>query len=539
MIIPRSKRRHLLGILLAVCLATYVGSQAFGRAFSSPEEALEEPSEDLAEDLADPVKERAFFPTVAFSMKNVIGSLALLVLVVRARDFSFVPALVGTDMTSSLLIVLASAVIYWYEKMIGKLLPLIGLAKLPSILGAMLSLFAILRIVEKVSGRATGEKLADKLAPGVNFLGKWMGLFLAPPLAGLDRAVGKLPPFGIGVWLNTVILLGIGWATTCFVSAKAAHFFAPHTGCHRKQAEKPAAAVAAAPSRTSVAKAISPEEALRRVWVLVAAVGYVGVAMAPDNLTKPFGMLCELGTTVSAFMLAKLLPPSVQSVFHPLVVCAFMANMSSRYVGPSAPFLDAGRGIGDILVGWLPAAVTGLGVRMFLTTKLWFDRTADLQCVLLACGTSALFSLAFMMLLGAHPLSPLGVPAQLALPLLNRSVMSALGIEGAKAIGPECDPGLAVASILITGCIGASMTKTLFSKVNVNKDAKMSQAGPLVRGISMGCSAHSIGTAALIGDGDTDAAAISGVAMCLVGTAHTVLIQMPGMVPFIRMLVGI
>mmetsp|Transcript_45329 Transcript_45329/g.81962 ORF Transcript_45329/g.81962 Transcript_45329/m.81962 type:complete len:138 (-) Transcript_45329:172-585(-) len=129
-------------------------------------------------------------------------------------------------------------------------------------------------------------------------------------------------------------------------------------------------------------------------------------------------------------------------------------------------------------------------------------------------------------------MSPLSVPPPLSLPLLHRSVMSALGIEGSQAIGPECDPKLAVASILITGCIGASLGNSLLQMF----PQIFQGSNPLVRGVAMGCSAHSIGTAGLISEQDTEAAAISGAAMCLAGTVHTLILQIPVVVPAIRSL---
>jgi len=165
---------------------------------------------------------------------------------------------------------------------------------------------------------------------------------------------------------------------------------------------------------------------------------------------------------------------------------------------------------------------------MYNTTNLWLDNPDDFKCVLATCTVSGLMSLGGTALLGSA--SPLSVPAPLSLPLLHRSVMSALGIEGSKAVGPECDPKLAVASILITGCIGASLGKSLLELCPKVFDT----SSPLVRGLSMGCSAHSIGTAGLISMGDTEAAAISGASMCLAGTVHTILLSLPGVVPTIR-----
>ena len=139
-----------------------------------------------------------------------------------------------------------------------------------------------------------------------------------------------------------------------------------------------------------------------------------------------------------------------------------------------------------------------------------------------------------------------------------------------EAIGPECDPKLAVASILITGSkplrcpqcnplrlqtkmhrcfsgkriagsvssnlqvvLPASFFRRQMKATTSQKSASDERSSPLVRGVAMGCSAHSIGTAGLISLGDrvrsqcglserfvarplledTDAAAISGASM--------------------------
>jgi putative effector of murein hydrolase len=241
-------------------------------------------------------------------------------------------------------------------------------------------------------------------------------------------------------------------------------------------------------------------------------------------------MLCEVSTTVSAFNLAKLLPDSAQRVLHPLVICAVSSNLASRFVGEAAPYFDNGQGVGDMLFKWLPAAVTGLGVRMYNTTGLWLDNPEDFRCVLATCSASGCFSLFLTAMTSVNQISPLSIPAPLSLPLLHRSVMSALGIEGSQAVGPECDPKLAVASILVTGCIGASLGNALLELC----PAIFCSSSPLVRGVAMGCSAHSIGTAGLISMGDTEAAAISGASMCLAGTMHTLVLNLPGVVPAIR-----
>lgn len=481
-------------------------------------------------------------------MRRVVGAVAAVVFVARARDVRLVPSLVvGADgaWRPTLAVCLAASAVFKYERLVARVLPLVGLGHhLPSTLGAMLSLFALLRLLKKAWSPAEAERLQRFLSPGVDFLGKWMGLFLAPPLAALDASLMALPPYGVGVWVKTFILLALGWCLTFLFSAKVATLLRPReTRAAKALFGSRAPALVAAALRAKVAVShgtiMTQEESTRRAWVFLAAASSLGVCaagLAPlAPLARPCGMLCELAAAVVAFTSAKLLPSALQPVLHPLVLCAVSANLASRFVGPAAPFFDGGGGVGDLLVHWLPAAVTGLGMRMFATTSLWYDSPGDLRCVLVASGSAGCFSLLVGLLGAVAPFSPLGLPAPLSLPLLHRSVMSALGIEGAHTLGPECDPKLAVAAILTTGCIGASLGKALLAKTR----GLIYDASPLVRGIAMGCSAHAIGTSALLAEGDDEAAAVAGAAMCLSGTAHTLLLQLPGLVPLARSMAGI
>mmetsp|Transcript_37745 Transcript_37745/g.87215 ORF Transcript_37745/g.87215 Transcript_37745/m.87215 type:complete len:480 (+) Transcript_37745:63-1502(+) len=471
-------------------------------------------------------------------ISSVVAAASAVVLAARARDAKHLPRLLvdsDLDLRPIAKTWASSLIIFGYEKVVAAILRKLGLKKIPSTLAAMLSLFAILRTSQKLKDKKTADQIASVLKPGVDFLGKWMGLFLAPPLASLDKSIAALPAYKQDVWAKTVGLLGLGWTATHTVAASVAAGTQPKEA--KQEAAAPPPAQAAPKPQTAATAIVSQDEAVRRAWVLLGALGFLGSAALGENTPavarRIVGMLCELSTTVIAFTHAKLLPEAVQRVLHPLVVCAASANLSSRFVGPVAPYFDAGRGVGDRLFQWLNAAVTGLGVRMYYTTPLWLDSPKDFRCVLATCGVSGIFSIVFTALAAVARASPIGVPAPLSLPLLHRSVMSALGIEGSQAVGPECDPKLAVASILITGCIGASLGKSLLQAIGLDASS------PIVLGTSMGCSAHSIGTAGLISTGDTDAAAISGASMCLAGTVHTAVLAVPGMVPWIRRLAGL
>jgi len=478
--------------------------------------------------------------------RTAVGAVAAAIVIARARDARHLPRLVlerDGSLGTALHIWASAVAIFGYERAVAALLRRLGLMRVPSTLASMLSLFAALRTTERFKGRAESDRLAGLLKPGVDFLGKWMGLFLAPPLASLDSSIAALPRYGPSVWARAACFLAMGWAATYSTAAGVATCLAPrHVGIDRKGGPSKTAAVAPAASitRGSSIKVneVLHDEAVRRAWIFVGAASYLVVACAPllpPVCYRPIGMLCEMSTTVSSTLLAKLLPDTASRVFHPLVVCAASSNVSSRFVGPVAPFLDNGRGVGDRLFQWLPAAVTSLGVRMYSTTGVWLDDAGDFRCVLATCTASGCASILWTALAAVAPQSPLSVPPPLSLPLINRSVMSALGIEGSKSIGPECDPKLSVASILITGCIGASFARTLCESCPALFDV----SSPLVRGIAMGCSAHSIGTAGLISAGDTEGAAISGASMCLAGTVHTIVLQLPGVVPRLRALASL
>jgi len=472
------------------------------------------------------------------STRGAVGAAAAIVLISRARDVRHFPRLVLEQGTpeKTLKIWASALAIFGYERAIAAILRRLGLTRIPSTLAAMLSIFACLRTTQKIQGREAADRIAELLKPGVDFLGKWMGLFLAPPLVSLDQSIARLPAYSGGVWANTIAVLTSFWGTTHAFAGAVASSLVPK----RAAGPKPVATTASASPVVAKngSQEVSQDEAVRRSWVLLGAAGFLGVACSPVLpvvLHRPLGMLCQASTTVCSFSLAKLMPDSAQRILHPLVTCAISSNLASRFVGPTALYFDNGQGVGDLFFKWLNAAVTGLGVRMFNTTALWLDRPEDFRCVLATCTASGCFSV-FLTTMGAvNPMSPLSIPAPLSLPLLHRSVMSALGIEGSQAIGPECDPKLAVASILITGCIGASLGNALLEAA----PAIFCASSPLVRGVAMGCSAHSIGTAGLISYGDTEAAAISGASMCLAGTVHTIVLQLPGVVPMIRSLASL
>jgi putative effector of murein hydrolase len=275
------------------------------------------------------------------------------------------------------------------------------------------------------------------------------------------------------------------------------------------------------------------EESLRRGWVFLGALGYLGVAcfpVLPKALHRPIGMVAQWSTVMGGFLCAKLTPKAFQQVVHPLVVCAAATHVGCRVIGPAVPFQLEARNAGDRLFQLLPAAMAALGVRMYNTSHLWYEDSSDFNCVVVASSAAGLFSMVTSLIFSVAPQSPLHVPPPMSLPLLQRCVMTALGLESSKTIGPPCDGRMSVAGALITGCLGASFGSMMLKA----RPDIFDNDSPVVRGVATGCSGVSTGTASLIGSGDVEAGAIAGAAMCLAGAVHTMSLQVPGVVPAIR-----
>lgn len=265
---------------------------------------------------------------------------------------------------------------------------------------------------------------------------------------------------------------------------------------------------------------------MRKAWSVITAASY---ALLPWCQEGP----AAVSTTVLALLHANALPPAVKKILHPLVVCSLITGGSSFGLGvarklslekalegyfPKVGMLSGGAG--DLFFGMLNASCCALGFRMFYNRDILSANLRPLLASTIWSSMTSLFGTAAAA--GAVGLTP-----RLSMTLTQRSVMSSLGIPAAALLGGN--PALAVASILVTGVYGASVGTSILDAMGVSSD------DIVPRGIAMGASAHSIGTAALM-EREPEAAAVASVALCLAGIFHTAVCAAPPAQRLLRVL---
>jgi putative effector of murein hydrolase len=156
-------------------------------------------------------------------------------------------------------------------------------------------------------------------------------------------------------------------------------------------------------------------------------------------------------------------------------------------------------GAGDIISAMLVPSVVSFGYQLFLQRQLLRD---NLAVIISSSFLSAFFGI-FSSALLSRGLSL--KPAAAGLSTLTRCVTSPLALVGAGLVG--ADPSLAALVVTLTGVTGASFGPAFLTKLHVRTD--------IARGLTMGASAHGIGTAACASNAEQFAAAV--VSMTLTG----------------------
>jgi len=470
-------------------------------------------------------------PSTSGKAKLTLAALGAIALLVKKNEWKFVPQILkDNEPNYTRKAVVGTAIIIGFEKIVGNILKELNL-NLPPSLGSMVSVFVLLKAVQATKGEKVAAELAEKFRPAVNFLGNWMPLFLTPPLVVLPNNLADVQ--GGRNWIRLAVVHFCSWFVSVGTTIGVSKAIQSALRTQNRRCSKSRLLKDTSPSKRTPGSAEDPAARRKRLFKAWRVVTAACAILLPTRFgNKPV----LFSATVLSLLAGQSLPKSISKVIHPLVVASASTAIASVLLGRlnSVPgsaalkeyFRNAGLnsslGPGDIFFSVLNASCCALGVRMFYTRKLL---EANLPTLL----GSTLFS-SMLALFGTTYASKLiGLPPKCSLMLSQRSVMSSLGIGGANLLGAS--PALACASILVAGVYGASLGQDLFRSLGASEDET------LTRGLVMGATSHSVGTASLM-EKEPEAAAISSVALALAGIIHTSVCSVPAVQLTLKKIAG-
>jgi putative effector of murein hydrolase/putative effector of murein hydrolase LrgA (UPF0299 family) len=386
-----------------------------------------------------------------------------------------------------------------------------GIAFPPSLIGMALvfgGLCAASAADERAAAVATGA-----LRPGVVWLTRWMPVFFAPALVSLPAALAPIP---VAELVRLPFLIVGGYTVTTVTTALVVKALPAGRG---SAGAAPAAAMPPPPCARKFVPSL-----LAGTWAST------GLALL---CSRPFCALPASHGLVQAHCLALLwcaytraeaLPAKAKAVVHPtllagaatwLALVAGARALAPPALGasPAAALVSAfgarSGGGGGALLGLLPLTVLGFGLQLY-------DRRAQLRAAAPRIG-AAVGAGALTGVVGtALACRALGLSAVLSRSLLTRTITAPLAQLGAVALGGS--PGLAVATTVLSGVLGANCGRNIFARLRVDDDA-------VVVGLAMGTGAHGLGTAALADW--PEALAFSALALALNGLVIATLLASP------------
>ena len=154
---------------------------------------------------------------------------------------------------------------------------------------------------------------------------------------------------------------------------------------------------------------------------------------------------------------------------------------------------------GDMIIFFLGPATVVLAVPLYRQIKVLIDNIIPILAGVTVGSASSLISVILMGKL-------LHLPPSLILSLLPKSITNPIGVELSKQIGG--DAAITVAAIVVTGISGVIISSLVFKLFRITN--------PLASGLSLGTSAHAIGTSRAIELGETKGA-MAGLAIGLAG----------------------
>ncbi|PKU69842.1 Plastidal glycolate/glycerate translocator 1, chloroplastic [Dendrobium catenatum] len=356
--------------------------------------------------------------------------------------------------------------------------------KFPSALFGMFCVFSVLIVLDSFAPTAA-MYVMNFFEPATLFIQRWLPLFYVPSLVVLPIAAAFY--FLLFHFLSLVdpVLCPspvTGWAASLCVAGYTAITIRKIVKTEMIPAEpmtKPAP--------------FSTLEIL--VWSAVFIASFVLALINPTALGTSARTFLPflLAATVLGYMVGSRFPAFVKKIFHPIVCCAFSADLAAIAYGYfSRSGLDA---VLDNLVG---------------STRLVKRHAAEIFSSVIVATIFSLYSTAAIgRLIGLEPILTVSILPRCITVALALSIVSFF--EGANT-------SLTAAVVVLTGLVGANFVQAVMDKLGFND--------PIARGIATASSAHGLGTAALSAK-EPEALPFCAIAYALTGIFGSLLCSIP------------
>ena len=383
--------------------------------------------------------------------------------------------------------------------------------KFPSSLAAMIALFGSLSTLDSVGQQELSDKLSKLFQPSVAAIKAILPLLFVPPLVVLPLKMYLLA----GYEAKMSALVGVGLIASVVVSGMVSEFLGKLLPSSSDDSE--------VVSSYPVPKIPTPSIP-GALMVLSLLVNRFSTNPAIRNASlKTFGV----SSSFASYFASSMLPVKLKSIFHPVLLSASLIVVALSFLGFTTGvdsntllmhYFGSGNGAGDFISSMLGPAIVSFGAQLFSYRGMLSRNAARI-------GLTTVFAAAFGLLSSAALAGLVGFPERTtALSTLTRCITTPLALSGANVVG--ADPSLAAFLVVITGILGASFAEKILSIFNVSD--------PISVGLSMGSSAHGLGTAALSYDAKKFSASV--VSMTLTGVWTVILLLLA---PFREILVNL
>ncbi|ONK71540.1 uncharacterized protein A4U43_C04F9690 [Asparagus officinalis] len=390
--------------------------------------------------------------------------------------------------------------------------------RFPSALFGMFCVFTVLMVLDSVVPDAA-MGLMGFFEPATLFIQRWLPLFYVPSLVVLPLAVRDVPAAS---GLKICFILVGGWLASLSVAGYTALTVRKIVNTEMMPAEP-----MAKPSPFSQTEVW----AWSAIFVSSFILAYVNPTALGTNARTCLPFL--LAATVLGYMVGSGLPSNVKKVFHPIISCAFSADLAAiaygyisqsgtdAVLGSYLTKVSSNPGAGDILMGFLGSVIISFAFSMFKQRKLVKRHAAEIFSSVIIASAFSLYSTAIIgRVVGLEPTLTISILPRCITVALALSIVSLF--EGANS-------SLTAAVVVLTGLVGANFVQAVMDKLRLDD--------PIARGIATASSAHGLGTAALSAK-EPEALPFCAIAYALTGIFGSLLCSVPAVRQSLLMIVG-